>query len=549
MDWEQLFQSRILNRGFDYYMQGLIENFKMTSKHVSAQVLGSENYQVDIKLQGDHVQVATCDCPYAAEHEYCKHMAAVLYEMDARNEVSQFDDEADTIAALVDRISEREVRAFLSAMLENNQRLAMLFKMTVSPTNETDNLESYQEQINMIFENHIDKYDFIDYDSATPFADELGRFISDDLQNAVNTGQLTMAFEIISQLSLRIDQLEIDDSDGEIMMLLDQCTDVWQGLIDGANMPLKERIFAWLRQQVTGSLNIIEDEVTELLFSNFKEDVFLTAKSDFTAQRLQAAQHTSENWDREWQLDKWAGYHLQVLTERHAADIELRQFCLDNIKINSVRKYYVDFCLQRQDYQTAIEILKAGKSASEYRGVVAEYSLQLKDLYRQLNQQEDCQRELWLLLTVYEPADCELFVEWKQQYPEAEWKIQRERLFDKLAPEPYVDLKPLYAEEHLYNRLLEAVVADNGLQSVRDYEKILKPHYSDQLLQKYVTTIQQLAERPSDRRHYRQLVTILNEMIAYPAGSMTAKQVISDWKQRYPRRTAMMDELTKFKGK
>lgn len=550
MDWEQLFQARILNRGFDYYEQGLIKKFKMTSKHVSAQVLGSECYRVDIKLQHGHIQAATCDCPYAVEHEYCKHMAAVLYEMDAQNEAIQPDDKPDTITALVDRTSEREVRAFLSAILENDQRMAMLFKMNVSPAEETTDLASYQGQIDMVFENYMDKYGFIDYDSATPFADELGRFISDDLQSAVENGQLTIAFEVISQLSLKIDQLEIDDSDGEVMMLLDQCMDVWQGLIDGADMPLKERIFAWLRKQMTESLNIIEDEITELLFNNFTETVFLTAKSDFTAQQLQVAQQTSETLSHKWQLDKWAGCHLQVLVEQHVADIELKQFCLDNIEINSVRKYYVNFCMQRQDYQTAIEVLKDGKSAAgKYRGIVADYSLKLKDLYRQLNQQEDYRRELWLLLTAYEPANYELFVELKQQYTETEWVVQRENLFKELAPEPYVDLKPLYAEEHLYNRLLKAVVADEGLQSVRDYEDILKPHYSNQLLQKYVTTIQQLAERPSDRRHYRKLVGVLNEIIAYPAGNLTAKQVISEWKQKYPRRTAMMDELTKFKGK
>ncbi|WP_018133130.1 SWIM zinc finger family protein [Effusibacillus pohliae] len=70
------FRDTILKRGWDYYLADSVEDLEMEGKAViKATVYGSEPYQVRIHL--DAFPSSTCSCPYG---DYCKHMAAVLFE-------------------------------------------------------------------------------------------------------------------------------------------------------------------------------------------------------------------------------------------------------------------------------------------------------------------------------------------------------------------------------------------------------------------------------------------------------------------------------------
>ena len=80
MNWERLFSARILERGYDYYLCNAVKNMEVTEDSITADVLGTENYQVEITLEEGEILDMYCSCPYAEDGNYCKHMAAVLYE-------------------------------------------------------------------------------------------------------------------------------------------------------------------------------------------------------------------------------------------------------------------------------------------------------------------------------------------------------------------------------------------------------------------------------------------------------------------------------------
>ena len=83
-NWKNSFRNIILERGYDYYMQGLVEDYREDNGVINATVCGSEDYEVDIKLVNGKLDDAYCSCPYAEDGNYCKHMAAVLYEYEER---------------------------------------------------------------------------------------------------------------------------------------------------------------------------------------------------------------------------------------------------------------------------------------------------------------------------------------------------------------------------------------------------------------------------------------------------------------------------------
>lgn len=84
MNWEHLFRGIILERGYEYYIQGLVENIEIEAESIHATVNGTEDYEVEIGLNNGKIDYMYCDCPYAEDCNNCKHMAAVLYEYEER---------------------------------------------------------------------------------------------------------------------------------------------------------------------------------------------------------------------------------------------------------------------------------------------------------------------------------------------------------------------------------------------------------------------------------------------------------------------------------
>ena len=84
MEWESYFYKRILDRGYDYYLDGCVEDLCITSNRIKAVVYGTHPYHVEIKLNGNRIIGMSCDCPYALDGHNCKHMAAVLYDWELR---------------------------------------------------------------------------------------------------------------------------------------------------------------------------------------------------------------------------------------------------------------------------------------------------------------------------------------------------------------------------------------------------------------------------------------------------------------------------------
>lgn len=170
MDWEVLFQSQILERGYAYYLDGAVQNLQQTATQLTAQVQGSQDYQVTITLQDGEVQAMTCDCPYADGQRNCKHMAAVLFAAEATTDDDENGTSDDSITDLIDQSTPQQMRDFLTVVLPHDASLMALFRdVLAGPTRQTT------DPIDAICDQYTDQ-GFIDDDNATSFADDLTKF-------------------------------------------------------------------------------------------------------------------------------------------------------------------------------------------------------------------------------------------------------------------------------------------------------------------------------------------------------------------------------------
>ena len=87
----RLFPPHIAERGLLYFQQGKVRDVQKTSAgRYRAEVCGSENYSVWLKLDSDlYIKDGGCDCPYGWA---CKHMAALWYAVRAQTPDKQADE-------------------------------------------------------------------------------------------------------------------------------------------------------------------------------------------------------------------------------------------------------------------------------------------------------------------------------------------------------------------------------------------------------------------------------------------------------------------------
>lgn len=549
-DLTSLFQPQILDRGYAYYLEGAVQDLQQTATQITARVMGSQRYTVTVALNGDTVVGMTCDCPYAAQDKNCKHMAAVLFAVEDAAEgpasTAESSDDKKLAQQLVTQSTPDQLREFLTDVLAHDALLMARFQHILRP--QVPTAAAGKAEIDAICAAYADTDGFIDYRAAEYFETDIQDYLDHDLEALVAAHQDEAAFEVLSFLFLKLDDLDIDDSDGEIVEILDTSVRLWRQVIRQAPIAVKRRIFTWLTTQVQRPLNAIGEDVRDLLFGDdFSDQEFLQGKLDLANKMIRRLQASPE--EATWELNMWLTQLLATMTAAQVADEKIEATCQRYLQYTDVRDYYVEFCLQRHRVDQAIALLQEGKRVNrDLLGVVVHDSHRLAEIYHQQHDMANYRQELWRLLTSYNVANLDDFKAYKATFSPVAWPAQRTKLFKVLQPKiTPAALAPLYAYEELQPELLQAILAERGIDGLRKYGPALKNQYAAKIIHKYAQFANQAMTSTGPRKHYRRIVDILQEMATYPMGDLEAQQLIRDWQQKYPRRSAMLDELSRFK--
>ncbi|RAN80794.1 SWIM zinc finger domain-containing protein [Bacillus sp. SRB_331] len=107
----------IIDRGYEYYEEGHVEDVEIHDKKVSAFVTGNAgNYEVIIDLE-DFAE-SSCECPY---ENYCKHMAAVVYEIQGAGE--------GTVKEQLKGLEKEELLTVLNRLLQSSKNVQIVETM------------------------------------------------------------------------------------------------------------------------------------------------------------------------------------------------------------------------------------------------------------------------------------------------------------------------------------------------------------------------------------------------------------------------------------
>lgn len=576
MNWKKLFASHILERGYDYYCDGAVENIEIGRDDLRADVVGTEDYEVEISLNDGKVIDMYCSCPYATGGNNCKHMAAVLYEWtadimdedepeDTDNEDMDDDEDAESMdlfkpavtvcdykkksAAVEKLVASAEsdiVQAFLVSVLAEDKKLLLRFRNMVNKCATNEDVEDYFEQIDEIAARYLGRDHFINYYQAYDFMLELEEIIDKDVRRMIDNGSHISAFHVMNHIFVLLGNVDMDDSGGETSMLAEQIYQLWLELLTKVNAQDKRKMFIWFTTHMDGSvIDYLEEYIEQIIMEEFKEPEYEQDKLSFMEEMIEKAEKKDSGWSRDYAVGKWTVTYLKTLEEKNAPEDQLEEICKKYWNNSGVRRYYIDRYFEKKEYDRVLQVLDESIELDKaYRGQVLEYNQKKKEIYRLQGKKSAYIEQLWKLVLEQSAGDLDIYKELKAQYSEKEWLIKREELFKKLPENAHIDR--LYKEEKLYDRLLAYVLKSSGLYAVQSYENVLKKEYPKQILSKYQGEVNKMASCTGNRKHYADLVALLRRMKRIKGGSEIVETIVEEWKIKYRNRPAMMDELSKL---
>ena len=566
MNWMNLFEPHILNRGMEYYEDGCVSDLQIIGNTVEAEVEGSEYYQVSVELDGGEIMDMFCDCPYAAKGYNCKHMAAVLYKYEeyladeSENEAEVYHkDSMNIVMASTVNTKRQEIERLLTKIPEQDAKELLIDMLSENEGLKNELQLKYDFQMNAIqmtnlkkeIKNIIYRYGggrFIDWQYAYDFCSDLRNFLDDKIPLMIEKRCYLQAFELTNIVFREVGNTDMDDSDGGSSMVAETCYDYWRKITENCNENDREIIKNWFRDHKNTDfvIDYMEEYVNE-----FFEQYFMS--EDEIWERMNALDEIIELHRK--QNDAGTIYSIRygyrdVLLQRleymhrlHMLEQDILKYRLMNRHFFCVRELEISEALENGNKELAVQILEESKQMdTEYPEKIKKYSLQLISLYKESGKEDEYREELIFQLLHCYQSDLSCYNELKACISSvAEWD-RLTNLIINASKNIYFTCDVLNQEKR-YEQLMQIIERENSVNLLDKYEKQLRKTHSERMLRIYANYIIPEMDHANCRKNYRQLVQYLKKMVKCENGKAEAESIARKWRMEYKRRTALMDEL------
>lgn len=520
-EFKSLFKPQILARGLEYYKNGAVSNLTIDETSITADVRGSEPYQVEIKLSGDRITGMNCDCPYADGGENCKHMAAVIY---AANDMPVKD--APHWNTALDSLSEQMLRDFVRNLAACDETLQeRLIRM--ASDNYRDHTQ-WEADLERIIDRYDDGYGFLDYDCAYDCMIELTKYLDDILPSLLETNSIKDAAALTELVYKTAFDQEMDDSDGGLSQVSFCCHEAWKKILSLASDTQKEDIFTSLHQLLG------KDDWNSGTYD--LEEVILSLEWPLSLQQKHL----------EW-LDKNLSYSRfrdrVTLMQRMGADSTEVIAFLEKYREHEESYNLLLPLYESTDISMAIQLVQEHRAKNKDKLYWHSDTKKLIDLFETAGETAKYERELRYLILDCGCIEVNYVARLKAVTDSNDWY----ELFVKiLNATKYTEQRMALLElEGMYDVLLMEMKECKNLNLFLQYESSLRQRYPEQTLDIYTTLLKEAMYHACDRSSYNRIAAHLKNLKPYPDGKEAAKALAQYWYSVHNNRPAMKDELKK----
>ena len=551
-DWEDMFRPHILERGYDYYMTGAVEALTRLDPDdivYEAVVDGSTDYHVEIQYDRGSVMDMQCDCPYAMDGKNCKHMAAVLYEIEEEQEKKQKSAAQDTLPSeditnIIQRIPEESLRAFLLELCSEDERIKNRVLLKYSTSVSKVQLMNLQQELEEISERYSDRHGFINWERTTEYEMAIVDFLDNNVKILIERDCIMEAFELLKDTLKRVGEQNLDDSDGTTSEIASFIYAWFASVLKAGSPTEKETIFNWFEARIKANdmPEYAEDMISDFFDNEFHEETFLLRKLKLFEPKGELP--SKIDWHAHYRYKRNLVRVWKILEELNYSEAQLQEYAKQYWQLSEIREEMVKRAVRLGNLTEAAEILQESKELDAgHAGLVQEHSRALIDLHQNMGDITAQKRELEFQIFSCGQSNLQYVLMLKNLSGQDEWECVRERILT--ARSCAAIHLPLMESEGMMERLLQGVMKSKSVFILERYEDTLRKLFPEQIRDGYVGYVISAAEGASNRKEYNHLVRYLKKIRRYPDGAQISAKIAKEWRTTYSRRRAMMDELNK----
>lgn len=482
------------------------------------------------------------------------------------------------LSKCVAQLAEADVRAFLLHALQRDESLEYEFRLKFGMLDIADACRALRHKLDDLEEQHSYR-GYIGYDDSfsvsLDYLDAIDEAVRPFRKSRDAAGLFAIADTVIDNLS----QLQLHDFDGFCEDIFASVTDMWSRAfkILHGSPDVDERIDDLLQLAFrlrSGMHDGDFDDVTANMIEKFLADQFADdsahaaaiveladrhlahSKRDF--ERLVADLHGRTGVKRgnpnppyvyDCETPRWAAVRVRAMRAVGASTDEALAFARPYATSDDVLFVLYDTLVADDRRSEALALLEEALSGNELSPADRNrITLFLRDAYRDAGDTEKLRAILEQLLVESrgfgDPSAPSLLAELRAVVPEKQWKRVRDGVLKRMEnPEARCDC---LAAEGLADRLLtELKRGATSYRSPASYEKLLVVDHADVLVRWYVDRATMLMRAANNRKSYAEAAGTLAHLAQLPGGKPEAEELAQTWREKYPRRSALLDELSR----
>ena len=538
--WKYLFRDVILWRGEEYYEDGAVDQIQKTDHGWKAIVHGSEDYEVEITEENGSIKAMQCTCPYAEDGSYCKHEAALLFELSEEDDLidEESSEDVQTLDEMIDAMREEDLREEMKRIVSEDRhirdRIYSRYRTGKAGRKEVNRIHHMLADLAM---EYGDRYGFIDWRSGFGYADAFTACLKDAIPPLLDNGDYMIAFEALEKAFYVLNTVEMDGSGGEHGMIADEIAGWWTQAIHLASEEEREKMHQRLEELNENSSHMIcSDTIEGVLENAFDDPKYLNALLEDVRNKL--SNPSLSDYEIRTNLKKYRNF-----LERSGNDTgELEQWLNEHADLTEVKQYRYEQAVIENDIPEQIRLLEELIEPDEDTWRLRDWRKKLLELVRKAGDTGK-EKELLTKILMQQNAESKEYLQRLRSLSDGKtWPSTRDRY---LSNHPSLKAE-IYYEEKEYRKLMDTL-KDSPVNETDKYLPVLKDRYPKEVRKIYMNHLHRLIQRSPGSYLYNEMEKYLQTAASLEGGRKEVLALCDQWIETYPSRKAMIRMLQRVK--
>lgn len=526
-DFEEYFSPRILERGKNYYQNHHVISLESIGNgSYEAEVEGSEIYTVFAELKADgEVLDLSCDCPYEWE-EFCKHEAAVLYQLREREEIVPSVEEPEQKQALPKQLAACEKETLIAWMMEyakENRGFLDYLQLRVSEQLQTEELLAILNRTcNRFFSGKIV---WKELQKTVAFLLKSVQDWTDDVK------KVQAILDIVQLLEMKLEE-RCCESDWVVYESITDCSDAILNIVQSVVNRQDPKTIEAVYQSLLHAFHKDKLSGEHFVFSSLLCLCALPEYRKKLEEFLQYQQAVSTEYERR----ELAEQQFQIL-KRYGTPQEQNDFINRHLSNPEYRRMAIQNAIDAGDESTVERLALDGEYENQaLPGLLQEWQKCRYHCYHRTGEREKLADVCEALLKGGEP---DYYEEWKSLIP---FDLKSVKIEQLLKEAPIKVYRKILLAENRVDLMAEACEKDPS--ELWLYFGALKSSpFAEQATELYKDWIWEEADAAANRSEY---AAVCRKLKKFSEDSPIAARVLAqELREKFPRRPAFQDELKK----